>query len=381
MKATHRTRSGPVLTLWTLFLLGACHDSGTAPDSEATPGPLRARTEGVAVVATVASDYTVGALAVVDEETWAVEDAIATVSSDPAVMADGGWLFLLNRYGFDNVRLYEPGALEAPVVEFSVGDRANPQVAMMCAGGLFVTLHSRDYLPVYDPATAWMIDEVDLSDFDDGDGSPEAATMVRFGDTLYVALEQFDQLGGWMPAGGTIVKVDCRSRTVLEAWDAGNAPTVHPYPGREDALIVRTGVFFTPQHDLAFDGAIRLFDVAEGRFSAPLVEEETIQENLGPVAASRNGKAVFITSDARWQYGIYCLDLEAGTYRVAERTDLYLASIAADDRGQAWIAARPGPADPGAGGGIIVYDIDRCERLTGEQPIALEMPPYSLTFL
>ncbi len=361
---------------------GAIVACGAVPPDAAvdTPASLRNRVEGIAVVATVATDYSVGALAAVDLETWATDDEIATVSSDPAVMADGGWLFVLNRYGFDTVRIYEPGVLEMPAAEFSAGDRANPQVALVCGGELFVTLHSRDYLPVYDLSSTWMVGSVDLSPFDDGDGSPEASTVVRIGEKLYVALEQFDQMNDWMPAGGRVIEVDCASRAVERVWEVGNAPTVHPYPDHDDRLIIRTGVFFDSNHGMAYDGAIRLFDITNGELSDTLVDEESLEANLGPVAATANGKAIFLSSDAAWRYTIHCLDLETGVSRSAETTDMYLASMTGNDRGEAWIAARPGPADPGAGGGIIVYDIDRCENRTSGAPVSLSMPPYSITF-
>ena len=385
-------------TLAVSLVASACNgnDAGqpTPETSDDTPGipadspgpaddssqPLRERTDGVAAVTTVATDYSVGALAVVDPETWATDDRITTLSSDPVVMADSGWVFVLNRYGFDTVQVFEPGALTSPVTEFSVGDRANPQAAAICGGGLFVTLHSRDYLPIYDPETGWMTGKIDLSAFDDGDGSPEAATMVRKADTLYVALEQFDQANNWMPAGGRVIEVGCAQRTVLRAWEVGNAPTVHPYPGRDDQIIIRTGVFFSETGGLALDGAIRLFDLETGTLSAPLVDEQSLEANLGPVVATETGKAVFISSDASWQYTIHCLDLNTGEHEPVQTTELYLAAMTGNDKGEAWIAARPGPADPGAGGGILVYDVDRCNNLTADGPIPLSMPPYSVTF-
>ncbi len=370
------------LSFWGAACAGSPQDGvETTPEPvEESLVPLRDRTEGVAVVTTVATDYSVGALAVVDQTSWVVDDRLATLSSDPVVTTDGGWLFLLNRYGFDTVQVYEPGNLDAPVTEFSVGDRANPQAAAVCGGDLFITLHSRDYLPIYDPETGWTLGQVDLSMFDDGDGSPEAATLVRKGDTLYVALEQFDQANNWMPAGGRLIEVDCAQRRVVQAWEVGNAPTVHAYPDHDNQLIVRTGVFFTETGSLALDGAIQLFDLRTGTLSEPLVDEVSLDANLGPVVATSNGNALFITSDAAWHYTLYCLNLQDGTHQPLETTNLYLAAMTGNREGEAWVAARPGPADPGARGGILVYDVDGCNDLTADGPITLSMPPYSVAF-
>jgi outer membrane protein assembly factor BamB len=371
-----------LLIISCIFLVTGCSAPETTdpqPTLEPTPaGPPSG--QSTAVIATVADDYSVGALATMDLQNKNLEDNLTTVSSDPVVVTDEGWVFVINRYHYDSIRVYAPGEWNAPRLEFSTGDLSNPQDVDICAGNLFVTMLKRDYLGVYEYATGLLVDTVDLSAFDDGDGSPEASTMVEVDGKLYIGLEQFDENNGWTPAGGTVIEVDCASRELLNAWKVGNAPTVHENPSDPDTILIRTGVFFNQDYSIALDGDIYIFNIVTGKLSDPLVSETDLEANLGPIVATSNGRALFISSDESWNYALYCLDLSSGDIEKADTTDSYLASISINDRGEAWIAARAGFASPESPGGIMIYDVDGCKSLTGKDLLTLSLPPYSIAF-
>ena len=66
------------------------------------------------IMATVAMDYSVGALATFDFETGSSTENISSISGDPALVMDGGWLWQLNRYQYDTLRKYDPQKFDCP---------------------------------------------------------------------------------------------------------------------------------------------------------------------------------------------------------------------------------------------------------------------------
>ena len=74
------------------------------------------------MLTSVSSDYSTGAFASVDLSDWSITDELFVTASDAAVSADEGMVFQVNRLGYDNVRMYEPGSWGEPIWEQSVGD-------------------------------------------------------------------------------------------------------------------------------------------------------------------------------------------------------------------------------------------------------------------
>ena len=120
-----RPRSLPL----TLLLTGCPPPGGSDPGGDSgAAGPQ-------AIVASVASDYSLGALATVALDDWSVADELAAVSGDPLVVQDGDWIFQINRGGYDNIRVYEPGRWDAPLHEFSAVALVLLKAATHACGG------------------------------------------------------------------------------------------------------------------------------------------------------------------------------------------------------------------------------------------------------
>src|SRR6185295_13686203 len=93
-----------------------------SPSDPIVEQPWNPDHETTAAVATVARDYTVGALATVDLDTMQIREELATISGDTRLVFDDGSLIVLNGYGVDTVRLYEPGVWTAPRLEIGLSD-------------------------------------------------------------------------------------------------------------------------------------------------------------------------------------------------------------------------------------------------------------------
>lgn len=345
----------------------------TGPDPEP---PVVLPDGEIAVLA--ATDYAVGALAAVSVADREVYDTLATVSADPVVIADGGVLVQINRYGVDTVRLYTPGDFSAPDVEFSTGSGSNPLSAAFCGDDLFVSEYGTPGLGVYD-RTGARIGSVDLSEFADDDGSPEPAEIARIGDRLYVAMNRLATRADWLPAGpGVVAEIACGSREILRSWEVGPNPSVHLVPGEAPRIAIRTGIYYEPDREtLELDGDLRILDPETGEFSGVLLVESEIGENITALAAT-DERIVAITQDQESIYTVRCLDFEGGV-EIAGDSTAFLQAIAINSRGEAWIAAAPSWADPLAPTGVLIYDPVGCAPIT-EAPIETLLPPASIAF-
>ncbi len=340
-------------------------DTDVVPDPDTGSFPEDGIT--TAVVATVSDDYSVGALATISVPGWRVTDEIVDAPSDSTVVSTGGRIIQLNRYGFDTVRIYEPGEWSAPTVEFALPDLANPHDVEVCDGAAFITQYDRGSIAVHDPDSGLLIGSIDLSDFDDGDGTPEASRIVKAGNgKLYIGTHNLDRDGGWVAVGGHVLEVDCASRSVTNSWGFTDAD-VYAYPGDPSQVVV---------HE---DGiGVHLLDPATLE-SVLIVSSETIGATVDGLVAYGD-KAVTIASTDDGEYSVGCIDFTARTYTEVLASDNYLAGISGTGTGESWISARTHWSGTDAPAGVQVFDVATCTERTTDGPIATVLAPSSIAF-
>lgn len=327
-------------------------------------------------VATVASDYTAGQLAVVDWESGVVHDALFPTAGDTAVAFDMGKLFVLERSVENTVRMYTPDDYSAPEVELATGDSSNPQAAALCNDTIVVVLYDVSSLGLYDAGTGLPTGTIDLSTWDDGDGA-EPFSLVRAGGQLYVSLNRLDRsTTTWSSADGTgtILQVDCASLTVVDAWETGPNPSLLPWPQDASRFILQTGDYFNDDFTVRLDGALQSFSPETG-ISEPIFTEEALGANLGPIAGAADD-VVLITNDGR-SWSTWCANLSSGALVATEPVDAFISDAVSAPDGTAWLAYRAGFAGTGAPvvEGLVPWDPVACTR--GE-PLALTLPPVAL---
>ncbi|MCK6521429.1 hypothetical protein L6R49_08300 [Myxococcota bacterium] len=365
------TRTSNTISL-ALFALGltACKDGGDGPLDDTSPaadGPM-------ALVTTVAQDYATGSFGSVSLEDWTVNDSLFLTTGDAALSVDEGVIYQINRYGYDNVRRYTPGEWAAPVWERSTGDRTNPYDAVTCAGKLFVSLYNDDALAVLDPATGDLVSEVDLSGAVlQGGPEPEATEMIVRGDSLYVALNGLDQANDWASVGGAVVEVDCAAETVTGRWAVGGNTQLHAWDG--------AGLLISAE---ALDGAgagVWSLDPDEDELTK-LIDGDRLSGAISDVAASGTDALILAPSEDYSSYTMTCADLATGALTELASFSEYLPKAEANDRGEAWVIARWGWADPeNDKPGIYVVDLAACALKNADAPITFELAPYDLDWL
>lgn len=372
----------PLALLPLLPLLVACPPkAGSGDESGAAPedtGGSSGDGQQVAVMTTVSMDYAVGSLATVALDGWASAAQLTATTGDSTVVVEEGLVYVLNRYGYDTVRVYEPGAFSAPTLEFSVGsagasESANPYDVALCGGHLFVSLYGRDWLGVYDPDTGVLTGTVDLSEFSDGDEvGPEPGAMTEVDGRLYVGMNRLDRAAGWTDAGGMVAEVDCEAKAVTASWEVGGNAAIVDWSGEDRVLVLAR-----EYGEMA--GGLYAVDPAADTV-ALLVRADGLGGTVSSVAPFGDQAIVTSLASDYASYGIYCADLATGAATALESTSQYLTTAAANDRGEAWVGAHWGWTDPdNAEPGVRVFDIASCaERTTA--PIDVVLAPLDIAF-
>ena len=224
------------------------------------------------------TDYITGSLSVHDLAPRSAHCDVASVNSDASLRWYDGLLYVVNRFGADNIQVVDP-ATYATLRQFTVGNGANPHdIAFASPTRAYVTRFDTNDLWVVNPATGAHTGTVSLAGFADADGSPEMDRMIMVGPLLFVSLERIDRNNGYGPADTALVAVvDTRADTLVDC-DPGR-------PGVQAIALKLRNPFTTFQFDPATSrlliGCVGAFGVQDGGI-----------ERVDPVNLASEGVAI-----------------------------------------------------------------------------------------
>jgi hypothetical protein len=157
------------------------------------------------------TDFSTGAVGLVEIATREVQPDLALASTDAMPTAWGERAFVINRFGFDWIDELDPRSQldlihEFPIEPTSMDVSANPQSLVFDGGGrAWISMFGAPELQVWNvPGTGELEPLVgfDLSAFADADGIPELGPMIACGEVAYVVAERIDR-ETWLPTGPT----------------------------------------------------------------------------------------------------------------------------------------------------------------------------------
>ncbi len=319
------------------------------------------------IMATVAMDYSVGALATFDLDSQTLTENIASVSGDPALVVDGGWLWQLNRYQYDTLRKYDPNNLQVPLTEVSLAPdvgSSNPHDVAVCNEALYVSLYGSSSLPILDIDSLEILSSIDLMDWADDDGIPEASSMVVVEDQLYIGLQRLDRNTGFAPQTSVTLQIDCNTNTVVNSWELGRNieliewdDTVAMVSQATDSL--ESGVF-------AWDGTDwnRVW-TADGALSS--------------VEYKDNRLFYSSLNNSQTEYLLHCVDVTTGTQITSNAWSEYITDLLIEDSTTGWVGAHWGWSDPSnSTPGLYQIDLTTC-TIQSHWPMALV--PFSMILM
>ncbi len=359
------------------LLLAGCGGSSGGSDAAAPALP------GTAFVAT--TDYSTGGYATIDLDTLAAQtfQGSGIVESDNAVTAYGGRIYVINRYGFDNITVMDPSDLTAPVVQFTTGNGTNPHaMAFVSDAKAYVSLYGADYLLIVNPTTGEEVGRVDLSGFADADGIPEASAMVIVDGKLFVALQRLDRNSWFAPTDASyVVVIDTATNEIVDA-DSSTPDTKDP--------IVLTGTnpqFLTYDNALgkivvsetgsygAQDGGLETVDPitysAEGFF----VTEGDLGGDVGALAVVDGAKVYVVVTDSSWANDVAVVEKTDGSWQKQGTLGLpgaFIPGLALDGQGRLLVPDRDTTSP-----GVRIYDTATDQEVEGS-PVDVGLPPNSI---
>lgn len=184
------------------------------PSNVITPPPL---VEPFAFITT--TDFQTGSASVVWlDGKYTTQKDVASVHSDAVARYIDGLVYVINRFGADNIQILDPSNGFATVRQFSVEGGSDPHdIALVSKTKAYVTRYNRTDLWIVDPSTGTQTGLVDLSGFADGDGIPEMDHLLLTGERLFVSVQRIDRDTDWGPVGlSYLAVVDVSADTLLD---------------------------------------------------------------------------------------------------------------------------------------------------------------------
>jgi DNA-binding beta-propeller fold protein YncE len=309
-------------------------------------------------------------------------DCVTPISSDPVARSAFGRVYVVNRYGADNVQVLGPAHGFATERQFSVGNGANPQdIAVLSPSKAYVSLLNAPYLLVVDPRTGAALDSIPLAAFADADGLPEAYKMWIHGDRVFLTLER---LANYLPTDYSLIAViDASADTVVDADPA--VPGVQAI--RLTGLDPNGDLAYDPAADVLLVGEVGQYGIADGgveridpvglRALGFETTEAQLEGELGEIALAPNGAAYAVVSDFGFTGSSRLVRYDRATGALLDTLfttgGASLADLEVNDRGELWLCDRSLLAP-----GMRVFDTATDAPLAG--PIDVGAPPFTVCF-
>jgi hypothetical protein len=333
-----------------------------------------------------ATDFSTGWLSVADLATRAVAVDVERVHSDAALRYHGGFLYVVNRFGGDNVQVIDPATYET-VRQFSTGNGSNPQdIAFVSPTKAYVSRYGSADLLVVNPSDpqGLPMSTISLAAFADSDGLPEMARMIRIGRHLFVACQR---LTNFVPSNPSVVAVvDTENDQVVDVDPAApgvqgivlaarNPVTTFEYDRARGRLLVGCAGSFG-----ALDGGIERIDPYGLASEGVLASETTLGGDLLDIVWHTATHAYALVSDGSVNR-LVAWNPETGA-KIADRFTanggFSLPDMEINDRGELYVCKNPSPATISDPPGLLVFDVATDALLAG--PLGTGLPPVAITF-
>lgn len=328
------------------------------------------------------TDYVTGSLSAVDLPPRTNHCDVASPGSDAVLRFFDGRLYVVNRFGGDNVQVVHP-VTYATTFQFSVGNGSNPHdIAFASPTKAYVTRFESPELWIVNPQTGAHTGTIALGAFADADGNPEMDRMIVVGPLLFVSLERINRPGGYVPDDTALVAVvDTRADTLVDCDPAlpgtqaiqlqlANPVTTFQFDRATSRLLVGCAGAYG-----ALDGGIEWVDPVNLESGGVAITEAALGGDVGDV----------VWVDAQRSYAIVA-DLAANTslvrWRAADGTLLgtlwspggySLSDAEANDAGELWVCR-----NSFTGSALRVYAM-ATETQSGAE-LHCTLPPTAITF-
>lgn len=163
----------------------------------------------------LSTDYNNSYLSLIDISNHNIKKDIASSHGDDIVRYYDGRIYVVNRYGYDYIQVFDSQMKKIDVWHLEKG--SNPHDIAIVNGKAYITCYDKNYLLVMDE-NGNEIKKINLSDFADSDGLPEANKMAVFGDKVFVTLQCLDRNNYYAPSGRSyLIVIDSSTDSIVRA--------------------------------------------------------------------------------------------------------------------------------------------------------------------
>jgi DNA-binding beta-propeller fold protein YncE len=333
----------------------------------------------------VTTDYfTSGSSAAIEiEPPWPATTGLEPVSADPVVRYAGGRIYVVNRFGADNIQVIDPETFDT-IAECSVGAGSNPNdIVVIDEHRAYVTRYETAELYEFDPITCTVLDVIDLSVFADADGIPEMSVMALDGTHLFVQIQRWDRdISPWEPVPPSYLAViDITTNAIVDVDPV--APGVQAIaltglnPFGQMRIDETERRLYVPEPGVyqTADGGIDAVDLDTFDALGFITTEAQLGGDLGPFdfASFTEGFAVAGAFDFSTYRLVRFSRATGNVLGTLYTTTGLIPDIECDPpSSQAFLADRRVTAP-----GVHVFDLATGNRLTGA-PINVGLPPADL---
>ena len=348
------------------------------------------------------TDYVESSFSVIDlSNPESVDRDIGSTHGDDEVRYYKGKVYILNRFGYDLIEVFDAEDNFNKVFEFSTGSGTNPyDIAFISENKAYVTCYDSTDLLIVDPTSGEHIGTIDLSEYADDDGIPEMCKMVEFKffgkSRVYVTIQRLNRSAWFAPTDKSyIVEIDGDKDTVIRAIQlTGLNPSTAPILDGIHILVGEAGSWFNSE-----DGGIERINIFTNEAEGFIISEADLGGNIvdfdiypkysrlsglifsliehifGFSLLNRYGYAVL--SDDSFNTKLVGFDLKDHTSSEIFSTVGYqLADMAITDKGKLYLADRtPDPQ------GIRIFNAKSGEQETGDPIDVGTYPPVHITFI
>jgi type IV secretory pathway component VirB8 len=336
---------------------------------------------------TTTTDFTTGSYSTINLEDFSAAVNLPAqtgiIESDNNAVFFNEKIYVINRFGFDNITLLDTADLTTAIHQFSTGNGTNPQdMAFVSDTKAYVSLLGANDILVVDPTDVGneIKSRIDLSGFldpADTDGLLEAGAMVLVRNYLFVALQRLVNFSSDLEA--FIVVIDTQSETLVDVDPAtpgvidpivltGRNPVFMEFePSLGKIVVSEAGSFFDQT-----DGGVETVDPSTFQAEGFIIDEGELGGDVGDVALV-NGTKGYVVIGGFADNGVAIFDVDSGT-KLGELavSASFIPSLALDGRNRLLVADRT-LTNPG----IRIYDTQTdIEVTTG--PIDVGLPPNSI---
>jgi hypothetical protein len=351
------------------------------------------------------TDFSTGAVSVVDTTTRTVVSDVALGTPDGIPFFGDGRALVVHRFQYDFVDVLDPGRGFASVGQHALSVEGtgapNPRGVALGSDGLaYVPLFDAPEILVLDldrsPGQS-IVDTIDVSPFADTDGSPEATNPIACGDTMFVSIDRIATDQGFARAGGEgLIAVDLAERTALDLDPDEDGAQGIPVQGRWIKQLRIDPADPDRLTLLALTEGIERIDLRDGTVSWAVPPDAFVAAGIAhyqlPLAFDVEGSMAWLVAYAAIEGEPDCAEdpapcfEEARLYRVGLDGEAptvpepFAYGIDAAERtlevigDELWFGSRKAGAP-----GLWVYDLTTDPPSVSDGPLGTGLPPFSLT--